>query len=612
MTDISLPSRQQITASLADARQTLALMKSQLNAGLIAQERDFWTSQLENLSDLLETLSMERKDDQQAQLAALYEVSRVVGSSLDTDEVLNQVMDAIIKLTGAERGFLMLLDENDELEVKAARDLAQETLSKEEFAFSRSVIRLVAETGEQVVTNNASDDPRFSGKDSVVVHQLRSIQCVPLRARGSIIGVIYVDNPLRSGVFDEDDLEMLSAFSAQAAVAIENARLFTMTDEALARRVEELSMMQEIDRQLNESLDFGKVMDLTLQWAMAVADADNGAIGLLEREDGKNRIVAQRGEALAKVKKLLANGKKPEGDGVLTAPIQREGRVIGAIALDRTDGRLFSPEARDFVARVADHAAIAIENARLYQAVKQANEAKTEFVSLVTHELRIPMTSIKGYAEMLKMMGGLTEQQEGFIEIIRNNVGRMSKLTSDLSDISRIETGRLNLEIEEGVDLRQVLDELLTEMKAEIEAREHSLVRDIPSRLPKVRVDPSRLGQVLTNLISNATKYTTNGGTITIRARKTGDLVRCEVADTGVGMTAEELENLFVKFWRSDNAFIREQVGTGLGLAIAKNLVELQGGQMTVESKKGEGTTIAFTMPISAQADEEPRSEDPE
>jgi signal transduction histidine kinase len=612
VTDISLPSRQQITASLADARQTLALMKSQLNAGLIAQERDFWTSQLENLSDLLETLSMERKDDQQARLAALYEVSRVVGSSLDTDEVLNQVMDAIIKLTGAERGFLMLLDENDELEVKAARDLAQETLSKEEFAFSRSVIRLVAETGEQVVTNNASDDPRFSGKDSVVVHQLRSIQCVPLRARGSIIGVIYVDNPLRSGVFDEDDLEMLSAFSAQAAVAIENARLFTMTDEALARRVEELSMMQEIDRQLNESLDFGKVMDLTLQWAMAVADADNGAIGLLEREDGKNRIVAQRGEALAKVKKLLANGKKPEGDGVLTAPIQREGRVIGAIALDRTDDRLFSPEARDFVARVADHAAIAIENARLYQAVKQANEAKTEFVSLVTHELRIPMTSIKGYAEMLKMMGGLTEQQEGFIEIIRNNVGRMSKLTSDLSDISRIETGRLNLEIEEGVDLRQVLDELLTEMKAEIEAREHSLVRDIPSRLPKVRVDPSRLGQVLTNLISNATKYTTNGGTITIRARKAGDLVRCEVADTGVGMTAEELENLFVKFWRSDNAFIREQVGTGLGLAIAKNLVELQGGQMTVESKKGEGTTIAFTMPISAQAEEESHSEDPE
>jgi signal transduction histidine kinase len=605
VTDSSLPGRQQITASLADARQTLALMKSQLNAGLIAQEQDFWSGQLENLSDLLEVIAVERTNDQQSRLAALYKVSRVIGSSLDTDEVLNQVMDAIIKLTGAERGFLMLLDENGELEVKAARDLAQETLSKEEFAFSRSVIRLVAETGEQVVTNNASSDPRFSGQDSVVVHQLRSIQCVPLRARGSIIGVVYVDNPLRSGVFDEADLEMLAAFSAQAAVAIENARLFTNTDEALARRVEELSMMQKIDRQLNETLDFAKVMDLTLQWAMRVADADNGAIGLLEMEDEQNRIVAQRGKELSKVKMLLSNGKKPKGDGVLTAPIQREGRVIGVIALDRADGRSFSPEARDFVARLADHAAIAIENARLYQAVKRANEAKTEFVSLVTHELRIPMTSIKGYAEMLKMMGGLTEQQAGFIEIIRNNVARMSKLTSDLSDISRIETGRLNLEVEDNVEILPVLDEILTEMKAEIKSREHTLVRDIPARLPTVRVDPSRLGQVLTNLINNAAKYTTNGGTITIRARQVGDFVRCEVADTGVGMTPEELKNLFVKFWRSENAFIREQVGTGLGLAIAKNLVELQGGQMSVESKEGAGTTIAFTMPISGQPGEE-------
>ena len=152
-----------------------------------------------------------------------------------------------------------------------------------------------------------------------------------------------------------------------------------------------------------------------------------------------------------------------------------------------------------------------------------------------------------------------------------------------------------------GVAARRRYGEILTEMKAEIENREHSLVRDIPSRLPKVRVDPSRLGQVLTNLISNAYKYTTDGGTITIRARKAGDFVRCEVTDTGVGMTADELENLFVKFWRSENAFIREQVGTGLGLAIAKNLVELQGGQMTVDSKKGKGTTLAFTMPISVQ-----------
>jgi sigma-B regulation protein RsbU (phosphoserine phosphatase) len=136
-------------------------------------------------------------------------------------------MDAIISLTGAERGFLGLFDEKRELRFMAARNMARETLEEEDFAISRSVIQTVAESGEQVVTTNASTDPRFAEKVSVVTHQLRSIQCVPLRTRGQTIGVFYVDNRIRSGVFDEADLEMLSAFAAQAAMAIENARLFT-------------------------------------------------------------------------------------------------------------------------------------------------------------------------------------------------------------------------------------------------------------------------------------------------------------------------------------------------------------------------------------------------
>ncbi|HEC24250.1 MAG TPA: GAF domain-containing protein, partial [Chloroflexi bacterium] len=380
MANSSLPRRQDITAGLAGARQTLTLMKSQLKAGMVEQEKEYWLARLDNLSRLLETISEERMaDDQQRRLAALYEVSKVIGSSLDLNEVLNQVMDSIIELTGAERGFLMLFDESGELEVKAARNLAHETLDEADFAFSRSVIRTVAETGQQVVTTNATEDPRFSGQESVVAHQLRSIQCVPLRARGKIIGVIYVDNRIRSGVFDEADLEMLSAFSAQAAVAIENARLFTMTDEALARRVEELSMMQEIDRQLNETLDFEKVMDLTLQWAMRVTKADNGAIGLIDLEAGETHLVARQGKTPATVTALLAGKELAEGDGSLTVPIQREGRVIGVIALNRADGKPFEPDDRAFVLRLADHAAIAIENASLYEAVKRANDAKSEF-----------------------------------------------------------------------------------------------------------------------------------------------------------------------------------------------------------------------------------------
>jgi signal transduction histidine kinase len=541
-----------IHAALANARQTIDLLASQLRAGMV--EKDYWLARLESLGTLLENISQERAAvDQERRLAALFDVSKLIGSSLDLQEVLSQTMDAIIQLTEAERGFLMLLEDSGDLEIKAARNLAQETLDEDEFKISRSVIRTVAETGEQVVTTNASEDPRFANQASVMMHNLRSIQCVPLRARGKIIGVIYVDNRIHAGVFDEGDLQLLSAFANQAAVAIENARLFTLTDAALAARVNELSIMQEIDRQLNETLDFSKVMNLTLDWAVRVTHASNGVIGLIDLEDTNTQIVAQHGDTPAGATALLAGGQAPNDGGTFTVPIQREGRVIGVIGLDHTEGKPFNDEAQQFLNRLADHAAIAIENARLYQAVQAANKAKTEFVSVVTHELRIPMTSIKGYSDMIGMLGQLSEQQKGFLDIIRSNVERMGVLVSDLSDVSRIESGRLNVEIDEKVNLKAVLDGLMPPIQAEIERREHRVKVDFSDKLTEVRADPARLTQILVNLISNAYKYTPNGGTITIKARKSGKMVRCDISDTGVGMSDEDLNKLFTKFWRADD-----------------------------------------------------------
>ena len=599
MANSSLQDRKATTAALANVRQTLDLLNSQLRAGMV--DKDYWLARLEGLDHALDTISEDQVNvDGQSRLVALYEVSKLMGSSLDLDEVLSQTMDAIIQLTSAERGFLMLLDEKGELEVKAARNLNQETLEKEDFLISRSVIRTVAETGEQVVTTNATEDPRFAHQASVVMHNLRSIQCVPLRARGTIIGVVYVDNRVHSGVFEESDLQMLSAFATQAAVAIENARLFTMTDQALAARVSELSLLQEIDRQLNETLDYSKVMDLTLGWAVKVTHAENGVIGVIDLEMGQTRIVAQHGQAPAEAAEILAGGAAPSNTNAITAPIQREGHIIGVVALDRRDGKPFTQEAQEFLARLADHAAMAIENATLYEAVQAANKAKSEFVSVVTHELRIPMTSIKGYADMIGMMGQLSDQQKGFLDIIRSNVERMGVLVSDLSDVSRIESGRLKLEVEDKVVLREMLDQILPSMQAEIDRREHKLVIDMPDSLPTVKADPARVTQILVNLVSNAYKYTPNGGTLTVKATREGEFINCEIIDTGVGMTPDEQAKLFTKFWRSDNLHVREQAGTGLGLTIVKNLVELQGGEMTVASVQNKGTTFRFTLPVTS------------
>jgi len=594
-TEATLPQKQQLTAKLASARQSLMLLKSQIKAGEV--ENSYWSNRLDGLNQLLEELVKERVEtDQKQRLAALYEVSRALGSSLELDEVLNQVMDAIIQLTSAERGFLMLFDEGGKLQVKAARNVAKETLAEEEFAFSRGVIRMVAETGEQVVTTNAQEDPRFADQASVVANDLRSIQCVPLHARGDVIGVIYVDNTIHTGVFDEADLEMLSTFASQAAVAIENARLFTLTDQALAARVEELSVMQEIDQQLNATLDFKRVMALTLDWAMNASHADNGAIGVRNWETDEIEPVAKQGKKPQSAVKLLTESAKKNGSSI-AVQIEREGRVVGVIALVRENDSDFPPVTKEFVQRLADHAAIAIENAQLYEAVRRANDAKTEFVSIVTHELRLPMTAIKGYTDMVLLSDDASEQHKGFLQVVRNNVDRMSVLVSDLSDISRIESGRLNIEVEEDVDLRETLDHVIEGMQTEIDRREHHIEIDMPEEAATVQVDPRRLQQILTNLISNAYKYTPDGGTITIRAYALEDMVVCDVEDTGIGMTQEEVEHLFVKFWRAEDRHVREQPGTGLGLAIAKNLVEMHGGEMSVSSNKDVGTVFSFTLP---------------
>ena len=172
---------------------------------------------------------------EQDELAALYDISHAIGSSLDLPEVLNEVMDQIIRLTGAERSFLMLVEpETGELKFQAARNVDRETMDSSSFEISRSIVSQVAASGEPVVTTNAQMDPRFKSQESVIGYNLRSILCVPLRYRGRVTGVIYADNRILAGLFSDQDRNLLAAFASQAAVAIENARLFQSVASAKA------------------------------------------------------------------------------------------------------------------------------------------------------------------------------------------------------------------------------------------------------------------------------------------------------------------------------------------------------------------------------------------
>ncbi len=195
---------------------------------------------LESLARGVRTQAKERR-----QLRAMQEVGAAINSSLDQTEVLNTVMDTIIQLTGAERSFLMLSDElTGELKVEVARNINRETIAESSFDISRSIVRTVSETGEPVVTTNAQADPRFAGQESIITHNLRSILCVPLRIKDHSIGVIYADNRVVSGIFVDADRDLLTAFANQAAVAIENARLFQQIREQLVD-ITELKNLQD-------------------------------------------------------------------------------------------------------------------------------------------------------------------------------------------------------------------------------------------------------------------------------------------------------------------------------------------------------------------------------
>ncbi|HRE47902.1 MAG TPA: GAF domain-containing protein [Aggregatilineales bacterium] len=611
MTGQPTPTAQELDLSLVSARQTLSILRSQAQSGRL--EAKFVDQRLGALEQLLESLMEDRKRSGQHQrLAKLYEVSRVIGSSLDLTTVLNQVMDAIIQLSGAERGFLVMLDDDGKLDVKVARNFDQNNIEASAVAISRTVTNKVLETGQPIVTTNAQEDPRFAGQHSIVAQSLRSIMASPLRVRGQVIGVVYVDNRVRAGLFSEQDLDVLDAFAGQAGIAIENARLFSATDQALSARVEELTQMQRMDRQLNETLDLTKAMATTLEWSSRSCAAEGASLGLLDSEGMMIRVVAQHGapdiftdqQVLPLDHPLMrpvlesrtAYQDVTEGKHRLIVPISRERRVIGIIALSSPDAASFKEDNRALLMRIADRAAIAIENARLYDQVQAANTAKTEFVGIVAHELKGPMTSISGYVDLMTMAGPVTERQQGFINTIKNAVQRMKLLVSDLNDISRIETGQMRVDVVE----TSVLDTINSTREAiilEVEKRNHQLLVDVEPDLPLVRADKDRLLQVLLNTASNAYKYTPDGGKITISAKRTGNLVGIAVADNGVGLSPEQVTKLGTKFWRAENGL--QQPGTGLGFAITRALIEAMKGELAVTSQIGVGTSITFTLPVA-------------
>jgi signal transduction histidine kinase len=572
------------------------------------------------------------------QLTVLSEVSTAISATLDLDTTLLRILNGAVEILNAEAGSLLLVDSTGkELIFEVVLGPTGEGLLGVKTPVGKGIVGTVAQTGEPLIINDVTTDSRWDvGFDKDTEFQTKDLLCVPMISHERVVGVVEILNK-QGGTFDQEDCTLLMAFGAQAAVAIENAQRFTRTDQALAGRVQELHTLQMFDQQLQTSLQLNTVLDTTLTYAM---DALGVSIGLLaifikEADEPGLYLLAQRGlpmemgrykkdpwpltrGVLGRVAQTgeaeLSNDISQAKDyipkthrtrSLLVVPIMREGHVIGVIDLEGTEPDYFTEDDLSFVNILVSHSAFAIENAQLFGQVDQANQAKSEFMNTASHELKIPMTSIKGYAKLLQMgtAGSLTDQQTEFLEVISNNVNRMDRLVADLLDVSRIEAGRIRLELQ-NVQMSNVINDVIGSVQTQIDKKSLNLNLQVEDDLPEIRADYGRMVQIVTNLVSNAYKYTPEGGDITVRASPyNGNIkgIAVTVKDTGYGISEEDQVNLFTTFFRSSDQNIRDEMGTGLGLSITKKMIESHGGELTFESEYGQGTTFTFTIPLVSE-----------
>jgi len=299
---------------------------------------------------------------------------------------------------------------------------------------------------------------------------------------------------------------------------------------------------------------------------------------------------------------LLRTGTR----AVLAVPMLRENELIGGLTVNKRTPGEFSPEVIELLTTFATQSALAIQNARLFREIADksrqlefASRHKSEFLANMSHELRTPLNAIIGFSEVLneRMFGELNEKQDEYLKDIYASGQHLLSLINDILDLSKIEAGRMELEVAD-FDLPSAIDNALILVRERASRRGIRLGRAIDDLVGMIRGDERKVKQVLLNLLSNALKFTPEGGRIDVRAAANDGMAEISVADTGVGIAPEDQEAIFEEF-RQVGTADKKVEGTGLGLALSRKFIELHGGRIWVQSQPGKGSTFSFTLPAS-------------
>jgi GAF domain-containing protein len=500
-------------------------------------------------------------------------------------------------------------------------------------------------TGRAILTNvvvqiaDVSQDREL--EDALRV--FRTMLSVPLIRDGRSLGAITLARRVVKA-FTEQQITLLRTFADQAVIAIENVRLFTELQartRELTRSVDQLTALGEVGQAIASTLDLQTVLSTIVARATQLTGVNAGVIyeydeadevfapRATERleEDIVRMLVAtpiRKGQGatgrLAEVPEpiqvsdlrditvqILARDALVGGGyrAVLAVPLIREDRLIGALTVFRKTPGEFAPEVISLLRTFATQSALAIQNARLFRELADkshqlevASQHKSEFLANMSHELRTPLNAIIGFSEVLseRMFGELNQKQEEYSKDIHASGQHLLSLINDILDLSKIEAGRMELELTD-FHLPQAIENALTLVRERAGRRGIALAHTMDERLGDIRGDERKIKQVLLNLLSNAIKFTPEGGRIEVAAVSKDGLAEVSVRDTGVGIAPEDQEKVFEEF-RQVGTADKKAEGTGLGLTLCRKFVELHGGRIWVKSQVGVGSTFTFTIPV--------------
>ena len=535
----------------------------------------------------------------------LLQITSDLSSSLDLDRVLARALQLVTEAVNAPQGSIFLIDlETDQLIYRAALGRTNPLPPGGEpspLKRTEGLVGWVLKNRQAAVIGDLAADPRWK---PLPHHggRHKSAIAVPLMANEDALGAMILLNP-QYNAFDEEQLRLVAAAANQVAAAINNAELYRLIRDQ-AERLGGMLRGQQVEATKSRAILEG-IAD-----GVMVTDADGRVI--LFNAACQRVLGIPRAEIIGRSVTEFVGIYGSAGQAWITAitkwsldPNTYSPGEFFAERLELEDERVISVHLAPVT--TGDEYLGSVSVIRDITREVEVDRLKSEFVTNVSHELRTPMTSIKGYADILLLgaIGQLTPEQAKFVEVIKTNADRLSLLVNDLLDISRIESGKMDLTMQ-SCDMGDVVREVAETLKGRIEQENKpmTILADVPPGLPPIWGDRKRVTQVVVNLADNAFNYTHAGGVITIRAQADveQDEIRVEVTDTGVGIPPEDQPRLFDRFYRGEDALVLATAGTGLGLPIARQLAEMHRGRLwLVSSEAGQGSTFAFALPLSAK-----------